>query len=257
MAIALLKHLKRISITHLFIEFLGTYFLVFTVGCNVLGKTQLGGISIGAVLMVSIFMGGYISGAHYNPAVTTAVLVRGKISGAEALFYIITQVFAGFAAAFATYFMFDQTYALAPGEAVHWKITTALYGEFVITFILCSVVLHTATTKAQEGNSFFGLAIGFTVVSGAISVGPISGGAFNPAVATGPAIVQLFFGKGMDGTERENVKYIWIYWVADIFAAICAGLAFRWFIRDRSEERQPLQPLSNMPPTEDDDGEYV
>eukprot|EP01120_Amphizonella_sp_Union-15-10_P011441 TRINITY_DN4854_c0_g1_i1.p1 TRINITY_DN4854_c0_g1~~TRINITY_DN4854_c0_g1_i1.p1 ORF type:complete len:260 (-),score=36.08 TRINITY_DN4854_c0_g1_i1:59-778(-) len=238
----MLQKIRDVPIPALFIEFLGTFFLVHTISLNVLNSNALAALSIGSVLMVTIFMGGYISGAHYNPAVTVAVFLRGKIPLAHGLFYILTQCVASFAAALAGYFIFDHTFALAPQDYGHRKVSSALWAEFIFTFILCSVVLHTATTKTQQGNSYFGLAIGFVVVSGAFAVGPISGGGFNPAVATGPAIVQALFGKGISGgSGRDEAPWIWIYWLAPIAAAVLAALLFRFVIRDLESEREEKQ----------------
>eukprot|EP01121_Diplochlamys_sp_Union-15-3_P021899 TRINITY_DN9119_c0_g1_i1.p1 TRINITY_DN9119_c0_g1~~TRINITY_DN9119_c0_g1_i1.p1 ORF type:complete len:255 (-),score=35.96 TRINITY_DN9119_c0_g1_i1:53-817(-) len=254
----MLRTYRRIF-PQLWVEFLGTYFLVLTVAMNVMGRTENGGIAIGSTLMIIVFSGGYISGGHFNPAVTLAVYLRGKIGSTESVFYLISQLLGSFIAAWCAFFVFDKTFAVAPQHYLvnlHWKNSSALFVEFIWTFLLCSVILHTATTKAQEGNSFFGLAIGFTVLAGAISMGPISGGAFNPAVATGPAIVQAIIGKDHNGRGRKDAASIWIYWLGPLMGGICSAFAFRIATRDRDEERQPLVGQSNRVEPEDDD-EYV
>eukprot|EP01120_Amphizonella_sp_Union-15-10_P006717 TRINITY_DN21_c0_g5_i1.p1 TRINITY_DN21_c0_g5~~TRINITY_DN21_c0_g5_i1.p1 ORF type:complete len:253 (+),score=39.41 TRINITY_DN21_c0_g5_i1:112-870(+) len=250
----MLKQISRIPSSHLIIEFMGTFFLVFTVSCNVLEGNSFAAISIGAILMCSIFMGGYISGAHYNPAVTVAVLVRGKIGKIEAVFYILIQLLASFGACLASYFIFDRTFALAPpfNSIYPRPALSAAWCEAVYTFLLCSVVLHTATTKSQEGNYFFGLAIGFTVLSSAIAIGPLSGCAINPAVATGPAIVQAIFGKDIANSpsRRANAEWVWLYWVADMIGAILAAFAFNFATKDKEQESK----TAAMAGVDDDDG---
>jgi aquaporin Z len=95
-------------------------------------------------------------------------------------------------------------------------IPRALLAEFLYTFALCYVVLNVATAKATSGNSFYGLAIGFTVLAGAYSVGAVSGGAFNPAVAVGITAMGL-----------SAVVNIWIFLVANFAAGAAAAFAFK------------------------------
>eukprot|EP00005_Dracoamoeba_jomungandri_P010179 CAMPEP_0174269880 /NCGR_PEP_ID=MMETSP0439-20130205/42602_1 /TAXON_ID=0 /ORGANISM="Stereomyxa ramosa, Strain Chinc5" /LENGTH=303 /DNA_ID=CAMNT_0015358879 /DNA_START=86 /DNA_END=997 /DNA_ORIENTATION=+ len=203
------------------IEFLGTFFLVFTI--TVTGATLSAGadraIAIGCVLMVVVFAGGHISGAHYNPAVTFAVALsrRGTIDILNAVIYIIVQIVAGISAAFLVWAILDGTVEIKP--SVTQQRAFAL--EVFWTFLLCTVVLQTATTKAQAGNSFFGLAIGFTVLSGAYTVGPLSGGVFNPSVGTGPLIVDAIHHR-----DADRLKYMWIYWCGPMLGALGAAGTF-------------------------------
>src|SRR5450432_3176971 len=158
-------------------EFIGTFFLVFTVGMVVIGgKGDFAPLAIGAALMVMIYAGGHISGGHYNPAVTLAVLIRGRITVSDSIVYMVSQ-FAGAAAAAFIVGVFKGL----PAEAVQSLDTTkAILAELLGTFALAYVVLNVATAKANAGNSYFGLAIGFTVLSMAFCFGNYSGGAFNP-----------------------------------------------------------------------------
>jgi aquaporin Z len=203
------------------IEFIGTFFLVLAVGFNSILQNPLAPFGIGCTLMVAIFLGGHISGAHYNPAVTLAVALtrREKISTWDAVIYIFIQVCASFVAGLFYWVITDQTFEIAPNpaysEAKAWAV------ELFWTFLLASVVLQVATTETQAGNSFFGLAIGFTVVAGAITVGPISGGVFNPAVGTGPLLVHAIHEKS--GT---TLKYLWIYWCGPMLGGLLAGSLF-------------------------------
>ena len=196
------------------VELIGTFFLVFTVGASVRSGSTLAPLAIGVVLMVMIYAGGHISGGHYNPAVTTAALVRGRIGAGEAVGYWITQLVAGVLAALVV------RAVVAPGQTATLTLSGHALGaafvvELLFTFALCYVVLNVATSKDHPDNSFYGLAIGFTVLAGAVAVGGISGGAFNPAVVLGGAIMGLFPWTAL------------IYLIAELLAGVVAGLAFR------------------------------
>ena len=196
-------------------EFIGTFFLVLTIGMVVVGgKGDFAPMAIGSALMVMIFAGGHISGAHYNPAVTLAVLLRGKISLTEAIGYMIVQISgAVIASVIVIYLLNDKI----PEMAVEMTNSTkGLLAEFLGTFALAYVVLNVATSKATSGNSFYGLAIGFTVLTMAFAFGAVSGGAFNPAVAIGISMLKL-----------TSWNSIWIYLVGCFGGASVAALIFR------------------------------
>lgn len=205
-------------------ELLGTFFLVLTIGCNVLGGNPLAPVAIGAVLMVMIFAGGHISGAHFNPAVTLAVTCRGKCTPQDAVCYILSQIGGATAAAFTAKFVMADTVAAlaeaaktaAPKISVPFNVGPAFIAELVFTFALAWVVLNVATSKGTANNSFYGLAIGATVMAGAFSVGSISGGAFNPAVAIGAALMGLI--------QWSN---IWVHLLADFIGGALACFVFR------------------------------
>jgi aquaporin Z len=174
------------------VELIGTFFLVFTVGVCVVNPDAgvIAPLAIGSVLMVMIYAGGHISGGHYNPAVTTAVAIRGRMPASEVPIYFLAQIIGALLAAGASYYLKGpNVLAGAPGPA--YALSQMVFAEFLFTFALAYVVLNAATAKATAGNSFYGLAIGFTVMVGAFAVGPISGGAFNPAVTTGCVIMGL------------------------------------------------------------------
>lgn len=166
------------------VELIGTFFLVFTVGVCVVNPAPgvIAPLAIGSVLMVMIFAGGHISGGHFNPAVTVAVAIRGRMQPLEVPSYLLAQLTGAVLAAGAAYFLKGAPSITA---ASPYGMPQIVLAEFLFTFALAYVVLNVATAKANAGNSFYGLAIGFTVMSGAFAVGPISGGMFNPAVATG------------------------------------------------------------------------
>ena len=201
--------------TKYLVEFIGTFFLVATIGFTVLKPGDAGNLAplaIGSVLMVMVFAGGHVSGAHYNPAVTLAVTIRGKCPAVDVVPYMVCQVAGAVAASVIVGFLKGGG-ATEPGNPV---VVNALLAEFLYTFALCYVVLNVATAKGTSGNSFYGLAIGFTVMAGAFAVGPISGGVFNPAVAVGITVMGL-----------SKVANIWIFLVANFAAAIVAALAFK------------------------------
>jgi len=196
-----------------FAELIGTFFLVLTIGCTVIshGAGPLAPLAIGSALMVMIFAGGHISGGHFNPAVTLGVWLRGKCETKDVAPYIIFQVIGAVLAALIVKFLKGGA-AVAP---LHPATVPALVAEFLFTFALVYVVLNVATSKDTAGNSFYGLAIGFTVLVGAFSVGNISGAAFNPAVAVGVSVMGL-----------SSWPNIWIYLLADFAGAVVAAGAF-------------------------------
>ena len=195
------------------VEFIGTFFLVFTVGMAVRGHADLAPLAIGASLMVMIFAGGHVSGGHFNPAVTLAVFIRGKCDAKDVVPYWIAQFAAGLVAALIVTFLFGGK--PAGGPALHGTVPSAIV-EFLFTFALAWVVLNVATHKSTAGNSFYGLAIGTTVMTGAIAVGGISGGAFNPAVGLGVFTMGL-----------ESAKQLGLYLGADLAGGLVAALTYK------------------------------
>merc|ERR1719311_805303 len=175
-------------------EFLGTYVLVLTVGLNVLGGSPAGAWSIAASLMVMIFALGNCSGAHFNPAVTVAIMIsgRGCCSPRDGGAYIVTQLVAGVCASYTYAGMHHgKTFALEPAGGHNWS--QALAGEFVYTFVLRFVVLSVATVKSPL-SQYFGLAIGSCVTVGGVAIGNVSGGSLNPAVSTGISAARILGG---------------------------------------------------------------
>jgi len=200
-------------------EFIGTFFLVLTVGLT----TGANALAIGSALMVMVYAGGHISGAHYNPAVTLAVLIRKRIEVMDALVYIGSQLLGGVVAALVVSYLRDDI----PSEAYQQlNIGKAIIAEVLGTFALAYVVLNVATAKANAGNSYFGLAIGLTVTAMAIALGQYSGGAFNPAVAAGATVMKMF--------EAGN---IWIYIVGCFGGGALAAITFNALNPD---EKKPV-----------------
>src|SRR4051812_46950592 len=201
-------------------EFIGTFFLVLTIGCTLVPPVVgvIAALAIGSVLMVMVFAGGHISGAHYNPAVTLAVWIRGKCATKDVAPYMISQVLAAALAAVVVTFLLGTGRPLLIAS-----VPRALLAEFLFTFALCYVVLNVATAKGTENNSFYGLAIVFTVLTGAFAVGGISGGAFNPAVAIGAALMKII-----------TPAQIWIHLIADFIGGAAGDSG-------RADHRQSIQ----------------
>ena len=197
-------------------ELIGTFFLVFTICLAAGGGTSIPPLAIGASLMAMVYMGGPISGAHYNPAVSLGMLLRGKLSPGDFVPYVIAQLVGAIAAAVVGDWILGHPFAPAPGPSV--TALKALAVETLYTFALCLVVLNVATSKRSAGNSYFGLAIGFTVMVGAFAAGSISGGAFNPAVGLGPILVSA-----LSGGSLANA---WLYVVGPFIGAVLAAGVF-------------------------------
>ena len=195
-------------------ELIGTFFLVLTVGCTVVGGGAgvIPPLAIGSALMIMVFAGGHISGGHYNPAVTLGVWIRGKCSTLDVVPYMLAQVAGAVLAAAAVKYL--RSGVVVP--AMTPEVGPAFLAEFLFTFALVYVVLNTATAKGNAGNSFYGLAIGMTVMTGAFAVGDISGGAFNPAVAVGISVLGL-----------STWANLWIYLVANLLGGVVAATTFR------------------------------
>ncbi len=196
------------------VELIGTFFLMFAVAVSGFSGSAFTPLAAGATLMVMIYAGGHISGGHYNPAVTIAVLCRRRIGMGDAVGYWIAQLAAGVIAAVVARAVVNPARVKTLSLSGH-AVTATAVAELLITFALCYVVLNVATSKDQPGNQFFGLAIGFTVVAGAFAVGGISGGAFNPAVTLGAATGGLF-----------AWATLWVYLVVQAGAGVAAGLVF-------------------------------
>jgi aquaporin Z len=197
------------------VEFIGMFLFVLTVGMVVVepGLGPLAPLAIGSVLMILVYAGGHVSGGHYNPAVTLAVWLRGRCATADVPAYWISQILGALAASQVVLYLKGHP-AVTPQEI---NVVPALVAEFIGTFALCYVVLNVATARATAGNSNYGLAIGFTVMVMAFALGGVSGGAFNPAIATGITVMHL-----------EKAANFWIYLVGDFAAAALAAATFKF-----------------------------
>lgn len=198
-------------------EFIGTFFLVLTITLCVITEQPLAPLAIGGTLMVMVFMGGHISGAHYNPAVSLAAYLRGALPGKELLPYIFVQILGGIVASILGNFIADGSVPIAPSENV--SLIAAILVEFLFTFALALTVLNVATARGTKNNSFYGLAIGFMVMCGAFAGGGISGGAFNPAVGIGLSTGALLDGSGG--------SWVLLYIIPPIFGGALASFVFK------------------------------
>jgi aquaporin Z len=196
----------------LLVEAIGTFFLVLTVGLVATSAGDLNGLAVGALLMVMVYAGAHVSGAHYNPAVTTAVWLRGRATTADWFAYVIAQLVGAAAAAGVVIGLVGRGETPFTPEIAG----EALLAEFLFTFALAYVVLHVATSRSTEGNSYFGLAIGFTVLAGTYAVGALSGGAFNPAVTVGAWVTNAF-----------DVGGTWPYLLVQLGAGAAAAVVYR------------------------------
>jgi aquaporin Z len=205
-------------------EFIGTFFLVLTVGLNVLQNTALAPVSIGAILLVMVFAGGSVSGAHYNPAVTVGVLLsQSKRSSTrlhiiDAVIYIVVQCLAALSAAYTYYWILGATFTLKPGHG--YGPAEAGFAEFLFAFALVFVVLNTALSEQDGNNHYFGLAIGFTLMSAAFAVGAVSGCSINPALAVG-VMVSHYMHTG------TGLEFLLLYLLVPLAAGAAASGLFR------------------------------
>jgi len=194
-------------------EFIGTFFLVLAIGLT--GNP----IAIGAMLMVMVYMGGHISGAHYNPAVSIAMIIRGLLSVKEAINYILFQLAGAILAALLVNWLGGAVMEIAPSNSA--SVLQILIVEAIFTFALVLVILNVATNPKTEGNSYYGLAIGLTIMAAAFAGGGISGGVYNPAVGIGPILVDAIMG---DGNTLSN---LWYYLVGPIAGAVLATYVYK------------------------------
>ncbi len=207
------------------VEFIGTFLFVFVIGMVVVAATidpskgMFAPIAIGVALMVMVYAGGHISGAHYNPAVTLGVFLRGKCSAQDIVPYMLAQCVGAAVAGFAVMFLCDMDAfksAVEAAAAPAASVVNVLIAEVIGTFALVWVVLNVATSKASDGNSFYGLAIGFVVTAMAYAVGGISGGVFNPAVAVGVCVMGI-----------KAWPDIWMFLAANFAAGVLAAVLFK------------------------------
>ncbi len=203
----------------LLVEFVGTFFFVLTIVCVVNGiaaDNYMAPVAIGSALMIMVYAGGHISGGHYNPAVTIGCLLRGKISGGEVPGYIIAQVLGAILAAVIGAAVLGKGVIMGGGD-MPGNMAAAFTAELLGTFALVWVVLQTATTASTAGNSYYGLAIGFTVVVMAYALGGFgTGGCFNPAIAIGAAM------NGLAGWGTAGLAI-----VADVIGGVLAAVVFK------------------------------
>jgi aquaporin Z len=225
----------EISMKKYVMELIGTFFLVFTIGMSVLagGSNVIPPLAIGSILMVMIYAGGHISGGHFNPAVTLGVWIRGKCDTKDVLPYMLFQIIGAVFAALIIHYVMP----VAQPQPRNLALVPELVAEFLFTFALVFVVLNSATSKDNSGNSFYGLAIGFTVLAGAFAVGGVASAAFNPAVAVGISMM------GMSLWSK-----IWVYLLANLLGGAVAGWTFKGLAPESESARPTPAPIPRTNP---------
>ena len=204
-------------------EFIGTFFLCLTI-C-VAGVFGLSGqnapFAIAGTLMVMIYAGAHISGAHYNPAVTISIWIRGACEKSEVVPYALSQLVAGFLAALiaANLIVTGSISEDYPIEMFEPSGTEAsiIVSEFLFTFALVFVILNVATSESNEGNGYYGAAIALVVLAGALTVGSISLASFNPAASLSLVVVG-----------KMAISDLWLHLVPQLFGAGTASLVYKW-----------------------------
>jgi aquaporin related protein len=243
--VSMLRLLDKSSLRAFAAEFMCTYIFIFAICANALNELRTkvstsmvsSGVSTAFVAVAIIYAFGGLSGAHFNPAVTIGAMVGGKIDPAKGLVYIVLQLVAALGAVGTLGFLFPEkvdVLVIHPGEGA--SSLTAVVFEFILAFILVFVIYATAmgvktshhgmdVESAEEDDEliaqnkhrihFAPIAIGFTLGFLCFLAGTISGGAFNPARATAPAIIAMDF------------TGLWVYWVGDVSGAIVAALTYK------------------------------
>jgi len=198
------------------IEFLGTFFLVLIIGLS------QNPVAIGLGLAVLVYMGAHISGAHYNPVVSLAMLINNQIELKEFSFYLASQLLGSVVA---TYFimLLGNDFNVVSNTN---DISSFFVAEILFTFLLVFVILNVALNKNLKGNQFYGLAIGLTVTAGAFAVGNISGGVFNPAVSFGPSLFS-FIDPQVVGTNISSSDFFIYYLISGIIGSVIASYLYK------------------------------
>jgi aquaporin Z len=212
------------------VEFVGTFFFVLVIGL-VVSKAATGVVApgagdfaplvIGCTLMVLVCAGGHISGGHFNPAVTLGVFLRGKCKFADVIPYMVAQCVGAVLAGLLVNYIKGGPQELSPTP----DVTKALIVEFLFTYWLVNNVLNSATSKTNSGNSYYPIAIGFTIVVAAYAGGGISGGAYNPAIACGLTALGI-----------KPLAGIWMFWVPNFLGAAAAAGMYRFINPDEEYE---------------------
>ena len=198
------------------IEFLGTFFLVLIIGLS------QNPVAIGLGLAVLVYMGAHISGAHYNPVVSLAMLINNQIELKEFSFYLASQLLGSVVA---TYFimLLGNDFNVVSNTN---DISSFFIAEILFTFLLVFVILNVALNKNLKGNQFYGLAIGLTVTAGAFTVGNISGAVFNPAVSFGPSLFS-FIDPQVLGTNISSSDFFIYYLISGIIGSVIASYLYK------------------------------
>jgi glycerol uptake facilitator-like aquaporin len=202
-------------------ECIGTFFFIFTIA---VGASP---IAIASMLMAWMYIGFYVSGGHYNPMVTLAVMLTEGIALVPAAYYMLAQIIGGFFAYAAAAYLGQRMVFPEPGAGV--TLAQAFIVEILLAFVLASVVLHVATAKKYHASTVFGFAIGFTIPALAAVGSPISGGLFNPAISIGSSL----FG-AVSGMSPIMWSHLGMYVIGAFLGGALAAYAFNYFVPERS-----------------------
>jgi len=180
-------------------------------------------LAVGFIVIAMIYAFGHISGGHFNPAITLAVLIRKFITPIDAMFFLLVQFSGAFAGAFLAYAItYDLPYIepyVDPSTKEGIEDFRCVLVEAIYSFAICIVVINVATTDSQSGNYFYGVSIGMTVAAGLAASQKISGGCFNPALGTALSVTNSLRDEG-------TIEHIWIYIVSPLIGAVIAGYSF-------------------------------
>lgn len=199
-------------------ELVGTFFFLTVIALS--GNAgPLAPLAIGMALMALVYMGGHVSGAHYNPAVSFGLFLRRALPASTLALYWLAQITGGLLAFTFAFLLAGKHSGIHPGPGFNFP--SALGAEIAFTTALVLVVLNVAATRETAGNSYFGLAIGAVVAAGAFVVGPISGAAFNPAVGLGATFAAAVFG-------HDSWTDLPIYVAGPLVGAALAALIHAW-----------------------------
>ncbi len=198
------------------IEFLGTFFLVLIIGLS------QNPVAIGLGLAVLVYMGAHISGAHYNPVVSLAMLINDQIELKDFSFYLASQLLGSVVATYFIMLLGNDFEVISNTN----DISSFFVAEILFTFLLVFVILNVALNKKLEGNQFYGLAIGLTVTAGAFAVGNISGAVFNPAVSFGPSLFS-FIDPQVVGANISSSDFFIYYLISGIIGSVIASYLYK------------------------------
>ena len=205
----------------LIIEFLGTFFLVLAIALT------FDQFAIATMVMAWVYIGRFISGSNYNPAVSLALALIGKLSWRELPYYFTAQILGGFSAFAMTAYIHGHMSVPAPGA--HVTFIQALSMEIMLTFVFALLVLVVTSSQQYKGSDIFGFAIGLAILALSALGGPISGGLFNPAISVGAVLYALVTGMSF------SLVNLGLYVIGGLVGAVLAAYAFYHLIAEEQE----------------------
>lgn len=197
-------------------EFLGTFFFVLAIGLTE------DPIAFGVMLMAMVYIGAHISGAHYNPAVSLGVYLRGKLHSSLLAGYMMAQTAGAFIAA--AFFNHLAGKFLLPSPSADFALWEVGVIEGLFAFVLVMVVLTVTSTSKLRNNDIYGVAIGFTLFAIALSGRMVSGGVYNPAIIVGSALFNALKGGEMAFTIHALIAYV----AGPLIGGAAASYAFEY-----------------------------